>query len=169
MKTNYIRIPNQFLITAIMLLAMLQVGYSQKNTQTIKINTERKILTKVMNPNCDCKNIEFKVRIFKLNISGSKTVYRLQLIDFENKNKCTIQFSNFNWKNYANVPFSQMRKVNEEQLPDGSLSLYEFDFESKVKSPTLEDESLITTSFVINVNGKKCLIENTRTKYFNQM
>lgn len=152
-----------------MLLAMLQVGYSQKNTQSIKINTERKTLTKVMNPNCDCKNIEFKVRIFKLTISGSKTVYRLQLIDFENKNKCTIQFSNFSWKNYANVPFSQMRKVNEEQLPDGSLSLYEFDFESKVKSPTLEDESLITTSFVINVNGKKCLIENTRTKYFNQM
>jgi len=156
------------LIIALCFVMSTQISFSQKNNQTVVIEKGTKVLPVTNNVNCNCNAIDFKVRIFKLSTTTKKTTYRLQLIDFENKNKCNVKFVTLNWKGHPPIPFSLMKNQTSEFSSDG-IGLYEFDFESTLNSSNLADESPITISFLINVGGKTCKIENRQATYFSHM
>lgn len=148
-------------------LFLSQVNYSQKNNQNVLINKDSKVLPKIANANCDCDKIDFSARVIKLSSTPLKTVYKLQLIDFRNPNKCDVKFLNFNWKDHISVPFSTMKNQKTEHLPDGSLSLYEFNFETKTYKEEPEDASQIITSFGLLIGKKNCLFENQYSLYYS--
>lgn len=166
MKTNA-KTSILFLFLSCML--MTQNSFSQKNNQTATVNKGIKVLPNVNTANCDCNSVNFKVRIFKVSSTATLTTYKLQLIDFQNTKKCDIKFVTLNWKGHSSVPFKLMKNKHTEEASDGSVALYEFEFDSKINSSKLVDESSITTSFLISIGGKNCLIENKPSIYFSHM
>lgn len=146
-----------------------QITYSQKNNQTATLNKGLKVLPKVSTATCDCSSIDFKVRITKLSTTKTKKTYKLQLIDFENKNKCELKFFNLNWKGQQIVLFSSMRNQNFEKASDNSVSLYEFEFDTKVNAIEPEDESQITTSILVKIGDKTCFIKDKQSTYYRKM
>jgi hypothetical protein len=169
MKSNNAKKPKLQLLFLAFFLIITQLSFSQKKNQTTIINKENKVLTKINNPNCDCDKIDFKVRIIKLSATNGKRTYKLQLIDFENKNKCEIKFFNLNWKGQQMVLFSSMRNQNLEVASDGSFSLYEFEFDTKVNAIEPEDESPISTSILVKIGDKTCFIRDKQSTYLSQM
>jgi hypothetical protein len=166
MKTNT-KTSILFLILSCML--MTQISFSQKKNQTATVNKGIKVLPKVSTAACDCSSIDFKVRITKISSTPTKKTYKLQLIDFENKNKCELKFFNLNWKGQQIVLFSSMRNQNLETASDNSVSLYEFEFDTKVNAVEPEDESQITTSILVKIGEKTCFIRDKQSTYYRQM
>lgn len=169
MKTNNSTISKLVVFFTLCFLMMTSITFSQKNNQKATINKGIKVLPKVTNTNCDCNAIDFKVRIIKGSSTATNTTYKLQLIDFENAKKCDIKFITLNWKGHSTVPFKLMKNKHTEEASDGSVALYEFEFESKINTSKLVDESSIITSCLITIGGKNCLIENKPSVYFSHM
>lgn len=169
MKSNNTKNPRPLLFFIVCFLTMAQLSFSQKNNQSITINKETKVTPKKINITCDCDKIDFKVRVIKLSNTKGKRTYKLQLIDFKNENKCEIKFFNLNWKGQQIVLFSSMRNQNLEKASDDSVSLYEFEFDTKVNAVEPEDESQITTSILVKIGDKTCFIRDRQSTYYRQM
>lgn len=169
MKTNNTIISKLFLLFSISFLLITQLSYSQKSNQKGIINKGNNVVPKIESANCDCDKIDFKVRIIKLSSTAKIRTYKLQLIDFVNKNNCAIKFFNLNWKGQQMVLFSSMRNQNFEKASDGSLALYEFEFDTKVNAIEPEDESQITTSILVKIGEKTCFLRDKKSTYYRQM
>lgn len=168
MKTKFNKIPNLILPFFFFFMFLSQGVFSQKDNHSVIINNGIQVMPKITN-NCDCNTIEFKIRVIKLSQTLQKTIYRLQIIDFENKNKCKVNFLKFEWKNQISSQFSKMKKINEEHAPDGEFSLYEYNFESKTNKDEPADGSPISTLLQISIGGNNCLFENKQSTYFRRM
>lgn len=160
---------NHILLFTVCFLIVTQVSFAQKNNQKVIVNKSVKVLPKTSNSSCDCDKIDFKVRIIKLSATKEKTTYKLQLIDFKNKNKCEIKFFNLNWKGKEMILFGSMRNQTFERSSDDMSSLYEFEFDSKVNSIEPEDGAEIKTSILIKVGEKSCFLRDKQSTYYRQM
>lgn len=169
MKTNSTSNFKIVILFSLCFLLFTQTNYSQKNNEKVIITKANIAVPKVANAHCDCDKIDFKVRIIKLSATGKTRSYKLQLIDFENKNNCEIKFFNINWKGQQMIPFSSMRNQNFEKATDGSVSLYEFEFDTKTNAIEPEDESQISTSILIKIGEKSCFLKDKQSTYYRQM
>ncbi len=167
MKTNSIKISNLKSILLLLILLVTQLSFSQKNTQTATINKGIKVIP--IKSNCDCDKIDFKVRIIKLDTKKLKRTYKLQLIDFENKNKCTIKFISINWKGHQLVSMTSMRNQNFEKAADGSVYLYEYEFDTNSKALEPQDESEIKTTILVKIGDKTCSLNDKNSIYYSHM
>jgi hypothetical protein len=169
MKTNnFINTKLRMLFTLCFLI-FTSMTFSQKNNQKIYINKGIKIVPKESTINCDNNSIDFKVKIIKLSSTNKIRTYKLQLIDFVNKNNCPIKFFNLNWKGQQMVPFSSMRNQNFEKADDDSVGLYEFEFDTKTTAIEPEDGTPISTSILIKIGEKSCFIRDKQATYYNRM
>jgi hypothetical protein len=163
---------SNFKIATLFLLSFLlfsQVNYAQKNNQKVIIKKGNNVVPKIASTNCDCDKIDFKVRIIKLGATGKTRTYKLQFIDFVNKNNCAIKFFNLNWKGQQMVLFSSMRNATFEKASDGSTRLYEFEFNTKTNAIEPEDGSPISTSILIKIGEKSCFIRDKQATYYSRM
>lgn len=159
---------NQFLLSLLFLI-LTQVAFAQKNNNTAIIKKGITVVPKMNNTVCDCNAIDFKVRIIKLSKPNAKRTYKLQIIDFVNENNCPIKFFNLNWKGQQMIPMTSMRNSSIEKASDNSVSLYEFEFDTKTTAVEPEDESAISTSFQIKIGDKMCTIKDKTSTYYSQM
>lgn len=169
MKTKYQKIATLKMFFCMLFLVTTQISFSQKNNQKVIINKGTAVTPKVSNAICDCDKIDFKIRIIKLSETNKVRTYRLQLIDFENKNKCDIKFYSLNFIGHQLVPMSSMRNQNSETASDNSYSLYEFDFDTKSNAVEPEDEAQIKATIHIKIGNKTCFIRDKQTTYYSRM
>lgn len=167
MKTNSIKTSKLKITLFLIALLVTQLSFSQKNTQTATINKGIKVLPK--NNICDCNSVDFKVRIIKLNETKTKRTYKLQLIDFENKNKCSIKFFSLNWIGHRLIPMTSMRNQNFEKADDDSVYLYEFEFDTNSTAIEPKDESEIKTTLQIKIGDKTCNLKDKQSTYYSRM
>ena len=169
MKTfTYSISKNQFLLS-LLFLTVTQVAFTQKKNNTAIIKKEITVVPKKNEAVCDCNAIDFKVRIIKLSEPKAKRTYKLQIIDFVNINNCPIKFFNLNWKGQQMIPMTSMRNQTFEKATDGSVALYEFDFDTKTTAIEPEDGSPISTSILIKIGDKSCFIRDKIATYYSQM
>ena len=161
MKTKYI------LFVCVLILS--QVSFSQKNTQSATIKKGVTVLPKANLSKCDCDKIDFKIRIIKLGATKTKRTYKLQLIDFENKNNCDIKFFSFEFIGHQLVPMTSMRNQSFEKADDGSVALYEFEFDTKSNAVEPEDGAQIKATILVKIGTKTCFIKDKQTTYYKQM
>lgn len=168
MKRNSIKISNLKNILFLLILLVTQLSFSQKSTQTATINKGIKVLPN-SNSTCDCNSIDFKIRIIKLNSVKPKRTYKLQLIDFENKNKCPIKFFSLNWIGHRLIPMTSMRNHNFEKADDGSVYLYEFEFDTNSTAIEPRDETETKATILVKIGDKTCFIKDKTTIYYKKM
>ena len=169
MKTIYQQQSALKMVLCMLFLMATQITFSQKNNQKATINKGAAVAPKVTTTNCDCDKIDFKIRIIKLGQIKNVRTYRLQLIDFENKNKCDIKFTSFNFIGNQLVPMSSMRNQNVETASDNSYSLYEFDFDTKSTAKEPADEAEIKATLQLKIGSKTCFIKDKQTTYYSRM
>lgn len=163
MKTKYQR------LLCLCFLIMTQLTFSQKNNSAIHPKNTLKSAVKVNKAICNCDKVDFQARIIKLKTINDRGTYKLQLIDFVNKSNCEIKWLNLYWKDHPNINFSTMTNKHFEKSEDGSVALYEFEFETRIANPELEDGAPDMAGFYVEIGGKKCHIKNKRSTYYRQM
>ncbi|UPQ79465.1 hypothetical protein M0M57_01185 [Flavobacterium azooxidireducens] len=169
MKTIYQQQSALKMVLCMLFLMATQITFSQKNNQKATINKGAAVAPKVTTTNCDCDKIDFKIRIIKLSEVKNVRTYRLQLIDFGNKNKCDIKFISLNFIGHQLVPMTSMRNQNVETASDNSYSLYEFDFDTKSNTIEPDDEAQIKATIQMKIGSKTCFIKNKQTTYYSRM
>lgn len=168
MKTNNSKTSNLKSILFLLILLVTQFSFSQKNTKTATINKGIKVLPNTNSP-CDCDAIDFKIRIIKLSSIKPERTYKLQLIDFKNKDKCPIKFFSLNWIGHQLVPMTSMRSQNFEKADDGSVYLYEFEFDTKTNAIEPEDETETKATILVKIGDKTCFIKDKTAIYYKKM
>jgi len=149
-------------------LIVAQLTFSQKNNSVVSPKNTLKSAVKVNKAICNCDKVDFQARIFKLKTINDRGNYKLQLIDFVNRSNCEIKWLSLYWKDHPNITFSSMKNKKFEKSEDGSVALYEFEFETRMVNPELEDGAEDMVSLYVELGGKKCLIKNKRSTYYRQ-